>query len=117
MVSGVFDAPRPAEVTVAPAVPPPAPKPNLPLARSENERARGLANLEEKFVVDVANMPPAASAYFRRPPFLAPDHCRKWRMGYLPRDAGGTDKSGGKRDVWRPVQGAAAGVVDGGRVP
>ena len=39
-------------------------------------------------------MPPAASAYFRRRPFLAPEVCRKWRIGYLPRDTGG-DHAGG----------------------
>ena len=52
-------------------------------------------HVDEKFVVDVADMPPAGSAHFRRRPFLAPEHCRKWRMGYLPRDTGGTDKSSG----------------------
>jgi 5S rRNA maturation endonuclease (ribonuclease M5) len=95
MVAGVFDAPRPAEVkNVAVAAPPP-PKVNVPLARSENERARALVNLDEKFIVDIADMPPAASAYFRRRPYLTPEHCRKWRIGYLPRDTGGTDKGGG----------------------
>jgi 5S rRNA maturation endonuclease (ribonuclease M5) len=95
MVSGVFDAPRPAEATLTVAAPPPAPKISVPLVRSENERARGLCDLDRKFIVDVADMPPAASAYFRRRPFLTPEHCRKWRMGYLPRDTGGSDKTGG----------------------
>src|SRR5487761_1466366 len=95
MVAGVFDAPRPAEApTVAAALPPP-PKVNVPLAWSENERARALVHLDEKFLVDPADMSPAASAYFRRRPYLTPEHCRKWRMGYLPRDTGGTDKAGG----------------------
>src|SRR5205807_7234868 len=40
------------------------------------------------------SMTPKASAYFRRRPFLTPEACRKWRMGYLPRDAG-EDRSGG----------------------
>jgi len=64
------------------------------LAQSDNERARGLINLDSKFVTDPAAMPPAASRYFRTRPFLSPEACRKWRMGYLPRDTG-DDKSGG----------------------
>lgn len=95
MVAGVLDAPRPAEPMKVAAAPPPPPKVNVPLVRSENERARALVNLDEKFVVDPAEMPPAASAYFRRRPYLTPEHCRKWRTGYLPRDTGGTDKAGG----------------------
>jgi 5S rRNA maturation endonuclease (ribonuclease M5) len=81
----------------APAKPPSAeaPKVNLPLAESPNERARGLVNLDQKFVLDIAAMPPKASAYFRRRLFLTPEVCKKWRVGYLPRDAGGEDKSGG----------------------
>ena len=43
---------------------------NLPLADSENERARELVTLDEQFVTDIAAMPPEASAYFRRRPFL-----------------------------------------------
>lgn len=39
-------------------------------------------------------MPPAASVYFRRRPFLTPEVCPKWRMSYLPRDTGG-DHVGG----------------------
>ena len=69
-------------------------KVNVPLARSDNERARGLTELDAKFIRDVASMPPAASAYFRRRPFLTPEACRSWRVGYLPRDSGG-DQSGG----------------------
>ena len=67
---------------------------NIPLAQSENERARGLVNLDAKFVVDPAAMSPKAASYFRHRPFLTPETCQKWRMGYLPRDAGG-DRSGG----------------------
>lgn len=67
---------------------------NAPLSASENERARGLVHLDEKFVVDPAAMSPKAASYFRHRPFLTPEACRKWRMGYLPRDAGG-DRSGG----------------------
>ncbi len=74
---------------------PEPPKINIPLAKSDNERARGLVELDRKFVVDPAEMPPAASAYFRRRPFLTPEVCQKWRVGYLPRDVGGEDRSGG----------------------
>jgi len=70
------------------------PKINVPLKNSDNERARALVDLDKKFVVDVAEMNPKASAYFRRRPFLTPEVCRKWRMGYVPRDTG-SDKSGG----------------------
>lgn len=85
-------------VTPQPAATPrpaaPAPR-NLPLSQSDNERARGLVNLDAKFIVDPALMPPAAASYFRSRPFLSPEVCRVWRMGYLPRDVGGDDKSGG----------------------
>ncbi len=69
-------------------------KANVPLRKSDNERARGLTELDGKFVVDVASMSSAASKYFRQRRFLTPEVCRQWRIGYLPRDAGG-DKSGG----------------------
>src|SRR5436190_7645787 len=38
---------------------------------------------------------PRSSSYLRKRPFLTPDVCQQWRMGYLPRDTGGEDKSGG----------------------
>lgn len=76
----------------APAVE--APQVNVALRDSPNERARGLTELDKKFIVDVASMPPKASAYFRRRPFLTPEVCRAWRMGYLPRDTG-SDHAGG----------------------
>src|SRR5712691_2964530 len=60
---------------------------NIPLKESENERARTLVTLYEQFVVDVAEMSPAAAAYFRSRPFLTAEVCRKWRMGYLPHSA------------------------------
>ena len=85
--------------THAPAsAPPPVPaalKVNVPLKDSDNERARGLTDLDKKFLVEVAGMNPKASAYFRRRPFLTPDVCKRWRMGYLSRDTGGDDKRGG----------------------
>lgn len=113
MVSGIVDAPRPAEAKVAVAAPVPKPLVNVPLIRSENERARALHDLDQKFVVDVSEMPPAASAYFRRRPFLTPERCRKWRMGYLPRDTGGTDKTGGtmRGNVVYPILNEAGEVL------
>lgn len=78
--------------------PPPAPvlpKLNVPLKDSENERARGLVNLDGKFIVEVPTMSPRASGYFRKRPYLTPEICKRWRMGYLSRDTGGQDKSGG----------------------
>ena len=96
MVSGAVPPESPT-TSVEPTAP--APKAqrrtgNLPLAQSENERARTLVNLDEKFVVDPASMSPKAASYFRHRPFLTPEMCRKWRLGYLPRDTGG-DHAGG----------------------
>jgi hypothetical protein len=78
-----------------PVPPPPALKVNVPLKDSDNERVRAVLNLDQKFVVDIADMSPAASAYFRKRPYLTPEVCKSWRLGYLPRDVGGKDKSGG----------------------
>ncbi len=93
MVGGVTrgETPNPATLTVKKPEPT---KVNVPLKDSENVKARGLTQLDRKFVTDVAAMPPPASAYFRRRPFLSSEECRKWGAGYLPRDAG-EDKSGG----------------------
>ncbi len=94
MVAGVT---RPESAAASSAPKPEAteiPKVNVPLAKCDNERARALVNLDEKFVLDVAAMPPKASAYFRRRPFLSPEVCKKWRVGYLSRDTGG-DHAGG----------------------
>ena len=66
---------------------------NVPLANSDNESARGLVDVDGKFVVETAQMGPKASAYVRRRPFLSPELMRKWRVGYLPTDGGG-DKRG-----------------------
>jgi hypothetical protein len=77
------------------AKPAPEVKVNVPLKDSENERARALTELDRKFVVDIEAMNPKASAYVRRRPYVTPEVCRAWRMGYLPRDTGGEDKNGG----------------------
>src|SRR5205807_8418213 len=85
---------RPVPASARAPAPAPEPKANVPLARSDNERARTLTELDRKFTLDLAEMPPKASSYFRRRPFLSPEVCRTWRMGYLPRSTG-EDKSGG----------------------
>jgi len=66
---------------------------NVPLIDADNEAVRELANIDAKFVVEIATMNPAASAYIRRHPCLTPESMRKWRAGYFPHDGGG-DKRG-----------------------
>ncbi len=80
-------APSPKQPEVKPVI-------NVPLAKSDNERARALVNLDEKFVHDVAAMPPKVFYFFRTRPYLTAEVCKSFLMGYLPRDAG-EDKSGG----------------------
>ncbi len=95
MVSGAAkQVLAPGQVVPPKPVAPPK-KMNVILKESDNERARGLVNLDEKFVTDIAAMSPKASAYFRRRAYLTPEVCRKWRMGFLARDTGGEDRSGG----------------------
>ncbi|MFO0967869.1 MAG: hypothetical protein U0793_20085 [Gemmataceae bacterium] len=95
MISGQVAAAVAAVLAAPKAAPPIEVKANVPLKDSENERARVLVDLDRKFVVDLGAMPPAASAYLRRRPYLSAEVCKAWRMGYLPRDVGGQDKSGG----------------------
>src|SRR5205085_448919 len=91
---GAHAAPGPAEGTKAePTGKKAAPSRNLSLAQSENEKARELVTLDEKFLRDVAHMPPAAASYVRRHPCLSPTAMQKWRVGVLPAD-GGCDKRG-----------------------
>lgn len=61
---------------------------NIPLKDSENERARELVNLDDKFITDVAEMSPQAAAYVRQRPYMTPEIMQKFRCGYLPHDAG-----------------------------
>jgi hypothetical protein len=61
---------------------------NVPLKNAENERARELVTLDDKFITDVAQMNPKASAYVRRRAFMTPEMMRKFRCGYLPSDGG-----------------------------
>lgn len=93
MAAGDSPPPAASETTTAPPRKV-APRGNRPLAESENERARGLVHLDEKFVVDPAEMTPKAASYFRHRGYLTPETARRWRMGYLPRDSGG-DHAGG----------------------
>lgn len=83
------DVVRPQAVPVV-STPPPSAREVEPIAVNvplkDQEKTRGLVNLWEDFIVDVEQMTPAAAAYFRKRPWLTPDACRHWKMGYLPRD-------------------------------
>ena len=99
-VRGVLlgDSPAPAGGSVpSPAAKTPEPQAlparNVALAQSENEKARELVTLDEKFLRDVAHMPPSAASYIRRHGCLTPAMMEKWRVGVLPQD-GGADKRG-----------------------
>ncbi len=81
MTQGVFTAATMAVPTPPATVKPPEPPRNLPLAQSDNERARSLTNLDAKFTTDPARMPPAAASYFRQRNFLFPEACRKLAHG------------------------------------
>ncbi|MBX3452675.1 MAG: toprim domain-containing protein [Planctomycetaceae bacterium] len=71
----------------------PTPLRNVPLADSDNPKARDLVDLSERLIMDVAHMPPAAASYVRRHPCLtSPELLRKWSVGVLP--TGGEDKRG-----------------------
>ena len=65
----------------SPADPPPR---NQPLRLEE--KTAGLVDLWQECVVDVADMSPPAATYFRERPWLTPEVCRQWKMGYLPRN-------------------------------
>ncbi|MCA9123966.1 MAG: toprim domain-containing protein [Planctomycetaceae bacterium] len=103
MVAGVATTESPPTTEQVARPPTPAPPKqtttarNLPLARSTNERARALVNLDDKFLVDPADMNAKGAAYFRHRPFLSPEVCRKWRMGYLPSSTGPTRTGGTMR--------------------
>ncbi len=53
--------------------PAPMPDRNTPLIESDDAKVRDLATLDEKFIVDVATMPPATASYVRRHPCLSPE--------------------------------------------
>ena len=73
--------------------PSPMPDRNIPLIESDDAKVRDLATLDEKFIVDVATMPPSTASYVRRHPCLSPESMKKWRSGILPLH-GGNDKRG-----------------------
>jgi hypothetical protein len=88
------------------------PKVNVPLSESENERARGLVMLHDKFVADTATMNPAAANYFRKRPYLTPEACRQWHIGYLPCNAGGDSAGGTMRGkIVYPIHNEAGQVL------
>lgn len=95
MVEGVTCSPVP-DRPPSEAAPPPAKERhvNVPLVRSPNERARALVRLDDKFIIEPAEMNAKAASYFRRRPFLSSEMCRKWRVGYLSHSTGG-DRAGG----------------------
>lgn len=95
MVGGEVRSALAATAPTQPKITPAPKKVNIVLRESDNERARSLVNLDDKFVTHIAAMTPKASAYFRRRAYLTPEVCQKWRMGLLPRDTGGEDRSGG----------------------
>ncbi|MSR60686.1 MAG: toprim domain-containing protein, partial [Planctomycetaceae bacterium] len=93
---------KPAAPSPAPSAVPAAPTPtaapskptrNQPLAQSDNDKAREPVTIDEKFVVDVAAMSPAAASYVRRHPCLSPVMLQKWRAGVLPADCGGDKRA------------------------
>lgn len=84
-------SPQPTERAPAPAV---ERKRNTALIDAPDERVRELHSIDEKFVVDVAKMNPAAASYVRKHLCLSSESLlRKWKCGYLPQDGGG-DKRG-----------------------
>ena len=62
---------------------------NIPLKDSDNERARELVNLDDRFITDVAEMSPAAAKYVRQRPYMTPEVMKEYRCGYLPSNAKG----------------------------
>lgn len=94
ILAGTADAsstPKPAAAP-SPSIAATLPTKNIPLAESDNPKARELVNLHERLIVDVARMPPPAAAYVRRHPCLSSESMTKWSVGVLP--AGGDDKRG-----------------------
>ncbi|MCA9076552.1 MAG: toprim domain-containing protein [Planctomycetaceae bacterium] len=88
-INGLLDTPTVnrgeslAAETYHPATPPADPPPEN-IALRMQDKTKGLVNLWEECVVDVADMSPPAAAYFRERPWLTPEVCRKWKLGYLP---------------------------------
>jgi 5S rRNA maturation endonuclease (ribonuclease M5) len=96
LLAGTINPPHSTESTNAaskPSVKPVETVRNIPLSKSENEKARELATLDDKFIRAVASMPPSAASYVRRHSCLSLALMQKWRVGVLPQDGGG-DKRG-----------------------
>lgn len=96
LVGGPTPLPRPETenvVALNAQVPKTSSERNVPLVCSDNEKARELVTLDEKFLREVAYMQPSAASYVRRHPCLTPATMAKWRVGVLPQD-GGSDKRG-----------------------
>lgn len=96
MLAGTINPPLSDDSTNTASKPPEKPVEavrNVPLSKSENEKARELATLDEKFIRDVGCMPPSAASYVRRHSCLSLASMEKWRVGVLPQDGGG-DKRG-----------------------
>lgn len=91
------NSPSPSPTTLPPvpsaARAPAQPSRNVALRIAHDPKTRELANIDAKFVTDVAQMSPSAAAYVRRHPALTSESMQKWRVGYLPHDGGG-DKRG-----------------------
>jgi 5S rRNA maturation endonuclease (ribonuclease M5) len=85
---------------------------NVLLAQSEKEKARELVTLDEKFLMDVAHIPPAAASYVRKHTCLSPAIMKKWRVGVLPQD-GGADKRGWslRGQLLYPIQSESGAVL------
>jgi hypothetical protein len=63
---------------------------NTPLSESESESIQRLARLDEHFVVDPSEMPPAARRYMQSRDWMTPEFCKEARCGFLPSSAKGT---------------------------
>ncbi len=86
-ISPAVNTPAQSDTSPTPPLSAPSEEPvteNIPL--QDQEKTRGLVNLWEDLVVEVEQMSPAAASYFRERPWLTPEVCRQWKIGYLPRD-------------------------------
>ncbi len=95
ILAGAVDVPSAPSPTATPPATAPAVTPlrNIPLADSDNPKARDLVHLHERLIVDIAEMPPPAASYVRQHRCLtSSESLRKWSVGVLP--TGGDDKRG-----------------------
>ncbi|MEM9942076.1 MAG: DNA primase [Planctomycetota bacterium] len=59
---------------------------NVPLRVHEKEAARKIEDLYKDLVTDLSVMPPNTASYFRQRPWLTPEVCEKWGVGYVPKN-------------------------------